>query len=82
MTDADDRYLRLPELVAYSTFSERQLRRFSQDPTHPLPLIRVGGRVVCKRSAFDTWLREHEAPTAARSVSRAHRLMLAARGNR
>jgi predicted DNA-binding transcriptional regulator AlpA len=58
--DEDDRYLRLPELVRYSSLSEKTLRRLMRDPVHPLPVHRIVGRTVVKRSEFDRWLNEHE----------------------
>lgn len=78
-----DRYVRLEELAAYSSLSPRTLRRYRDDPVHPLPSHRIGGSVLFKLSEFDAWLREHEARTGtARSSDRAYQIALAIRGHR
>lgn len=82
MNPDDDRYLRPEEMATYTSLSERQLRRFSQDTAHPLPVHRIGGRVLYKRSEFDQWLREHEDRQAPRAVDAAYHLALAVRGHR
>ena len=51
-----DRYLSLRELAIYSSLSERTLRGYLRSVDHPLPHFRVGGRVLIRRSAFDSWL--------------------------
>ena len=80
-TTTDDRYLRPQEMAEYSSFSVRQLQRLAADPHHPLPVHRVGGRVLYKRSEFDQWLREHEERAPARPSDRAYRIALAIRGH-
>lgn len=77
----DDRYLTLAEMTEYSTFSERTLRRLAGDPVHPLPVHRVGSRLLYKRSEFDQWLREHEERAPARPIDRAYKIALAIRGH-
>lgn len=56
----DDRYLRLSDLAAYSTLSIRTIRRYLAHATHPLPVHRIGGRVLVRKSEFDRWLCEHD----------------------
>jgi hypothetical protein len=64
--DDDDRYLRLSDLVRYSTLSIRTLRRYMHDAIDPLPVHRIGGCLLVKRSEFDAWLRRREQRDADR----------------
>lgn len=67
----DDRYLTWADLSEYSTLSVRQLQRYAADRDHPLPVHRLGARVLVRRSEFDYWLRDHEARlTPARHAAR------------
>jgi excisionase family DNA binding protein len=54
MQTEEDRYLTLSQLANYTTLSERTLRRALTAP-RPLPHVRVGSKVLVKRSAFDRW---------------------------
>jgi len=84
MSDDDDRYLRLPELAAYSTLSVRTLQRCIAAKVHPLPAHRLVGRaLVVKRSEFDQWVRERESGCgAARETPAASRVALDLAGYR
>jgi excisionase family DNA binding protein len=55
-TDDGDRYLNIRELSAYAGLSEPTLRRLQRDPILPLPVYRIGGRLLVKRSEFDAWV--------------------------
>jgi len=77
-----DRYVRLDELAAYSSLSERNLRRYRDAPVHPLPCHRIGGCVLFKLSEFDAWLAEHEQRTTTRTPDRAYQIALAIRGHK
>ena len=55
LTTAEDAYLSLPELAAYTGLSQRLLRTYLQDPTRPLPSYRFGARVLVRRTEFDAW---------------------------
>ena len=52
-----DPYLPLRALSGYCGLSVRTLREHLSDATHPLPCYRVGGKVLVRRSEFDTWVR-------------------------
>lgn len=54
-----DPYLTLRALASNSGLSVRKLRDCLDDPLHPLPHYRVGGRVLVRRSEFDTWIGRH-----------------------
>ena len=57
-----DPYLSLRALSSYSGLSVRTLRVYLADPIRPLPCYRVGGKLLVRRSEFDTWVaafREH-----------------------
>jgi hypothetical protein len=51
-----DPFLALRALASYSGISIRKLRDYLDDPAHPLPCYRVGGKIVVRRSEFDTWI--------------------------
>lgn len=61
--DPGDPYLPLRDLRAYSGISQRTLREYLKDPVHPLPHYRVvdGGKVLVRRSEFDTWIARFRA---------------------
>jgi len=52
-----DPYLSLKALASYSGLSVRKLREALTDPRHPLPCYRVGGKLLVRLSAFDSWMR-------------------------
>ena len=51
-----DPYLSLKALAGYSGLSVRKLHEHLRDPAHPLPCYRVGGKLLVRRSEFDTWI--------------------------
>jgi excisionase family DNA binding protein len=51
-----DPFLSLKALAAYSGLSVRKLRDCLDDPRHPLPHYRVGGKILVRRSEFDAWI--------------------------
>jgi hypothetical protein len=51
----EDAYFSLKRLVVYAGLSERTLRTYLQHPLHPLPSYKIGGRVLVRRSEFDSW---------------------------
>src|SRR5713101_4688081 len=51
-----DPFLSLRALAAYSGLSVRKLREYLDDPAHPLPCYRVGGKILVRRSEFDQWI--------------------------
>lgn len=50
-----DPFLSLQALATYSGLSRRKLRDYLADPAHPLPCYRIGGKIVVRRSEYDTW---------------------------
>jgi Helix-turn-helix domain len=51
-----DPFLSLKALASYACVSVRKLREYLDDMNHPLPHYRVGGKIVVRRSEFDTWI--------------------------
>ena len=51
-----DPYLSLRGLADYSGLSVRKLRDLINDPAHPLPCYRVGGKLLVRRSEYDAWV--------------------------
>lgn len=51
-----DPYLPLRALAGYCGLSVRKLRQYLDDPAHPLPAYRVGGKILIRRSEFDGWI--------------------------
>jgi Helix-turn-helix domain len=54
-----DPFLPLRALSAYSGISVRKLREYLDDPAHPLPSYRVGGKILVRRSEFDVWITQY-----------------------
>lgn len=50
-----DPYLSLRALAGYSGLSVRRLRTLLDDPGHPLPCFRIGGKILVRRSEYDAW---------------------------
>ena len=51
-----DPFLSLKALAGYSALTTRKLREHLDDPGHPLPHYRVGGKILVRRSEFDAWI--------------------------
>jgi hypothetical protein len=51
-----DPYLPLKALATYSGMCVRTLRDCLVDPFRPLPHYRYGGKILVRRSEFDTWI--------------------------
>jgi hypothetical protein len=51
-----DPYFSLKNLSAYSDLSVRTLRTLLSRPVNPLPHYRLDGKILIKKSEFDTWL--------------------------
>lgn len=49
----------LKGLTRYAAISERTLREWIHRGTNPLPAVRVGAKILVRRSTFDTWLESH-----------------------
>jgi excisionase family DNA binding protein len=43
----------------YACISERTLREWIHRPTDPLPAVRIGTKLLIRRSIFDRWLEAH-----------------------
>jgi len=56
-----DPFLSLRALASYSGLSVRKLRDCLEDPAHPLPCYRVGGKILVRRSEFDAWIARYRA---------------------
>ena len=54
-----DPFLSLKALAGYAGLSVRKLRQHLEDPGHPLPCYRVGGKILVRRSEFDGWMVRH-----------------------
>ena len=56
-----DPYLSLRGLAGYSGLSVRTLRGHLRDADRPLPVYKVGGKLLVRASEFDTWMAGHRA---------------------
>ena len=66
-----DPFLPLKSLAAYAGLSVRKLREYLDDPAHRLPSYKVGGKILVRRSEFDSWIeayRQHGRADVARIV--------------
>ena len=52
---SSDAYLSLKALAVYSGMSVRTLRGHLVDAGRPVPFFRIGGKILVRRSDFDTW---------------------------
>jgi excisionase family DNA binding protein len=52
----DREWFGLRELTRYSSVSERTLRGWISAPSDPLPAVKPGGKILVRRSDFDSWL--------------------------
>jgi hypothetical protein len=62
---ANDGYLTLRQLAAYSGLSARSLQRYVTALHRPIPHYRPGGphgKILVRRSAFDHWLAQWHYP--------------------
>lgn len=55
----------LTMLSAYAAISVRRLRDYLCDAFRPLPCFRVGGKILVRRSEFDTWMAQHRVKAAS-----------------
>ena len=53
-------WLDLRALQRYACISERTLRAWIHRPVDPLPAVRVGTKLLIRRSTFDAWLEAHK----------------------
>jgi excisionase family DNA binding protein len=53
-------WLDLKRLRQYACVSERTLREWIHRAVHPLPAVRVGCKILVRRSEFDRWLEAHQ----------------------
>jgi excisionase family DNA binding protein len=52
-------WLDLRRLTGYAAVSERTLRAWIHSPVEPLPAVRVGAKILVRKSDFDHWLEQH-----------------------
>ena len=52
-------WLDLKALTGYACVSERTLRESIHRPENPLPAVRVGTKLLVRRTSFDQWLENH-----------------------
>jgi len=64
-------WLGLKELSYYADISERTLRSWIHAPLDPLPAAKVRGKVLVRRSDFDSYLQQHQ-------IKRVHEINLEA----
>jgi excisionase family DNA binding protein len=55
----DREWLSLRELAEYAGVGERTLRRWLRRENDALPAVRVGGKILVRKSQFDEWLEHH-----------------------
>jgi excisionase family DNA binding protein len=52
-------WLSLQQLTEYAAVSDRTLRTWLHRGTDALPAVRVDGKILVRRSEFDSWLEHH-----------------------
>jgi len=53
-------WLDLKALQRHACVSERTIREWIHRPVDPLPAVRVGTKLLVRRSIFDRWLEAHQ----------------------
>jgi excisionase family DNA binding protein len=53
-------WLDLRSLQKYACVSDRTLREWIHRAVDPLPAVRVGSKILVRRSIFDRWLDAHQ----------------------
>jgi len=56
-------WMDLKTLQKYACISERTIREWIHRPGNPLPAVRVGTKILVRRSEFDRWLENHRLKT-------------------
>jgi excisionase family DNA binding protein len=56
-------WLDLKALAQYASVSERTMRQWIHRAANPLPAVRVGTKILVRRSTFDQWLESHRLET-------------------
>jgi excisionase family DNA binding protein len=52
-------WLDLRGLTMYAAVSKRTIREWLHRSLNPLPAVRVGTKILVRRSTFDAWLEKH-----------------------
>ena len=52
--------LSIPQLAKRLGLSEAKAYEMAQTNEYPFPIIRIGGRVMVSRRAYDAWLSEYD----------------------
>jgi excisionase family DNA binding protein len=52
-------WLSLRQITQYADVSERTVRAWVHASVEALPAVRVGGKILVRRSALDAWLERH-----------------------
>ena len=52
-------WLSLKQLTKYANVSDRTLRSWIRATTNPLPAAQVRGKILVRKTVFDTWLQNH-----------------------
>lgn len=64
-TRFDDAYFPLKDLASYSGLGLRTLRGYLHHSVSPLPHYRIGGKILVRRSEFDSWAKQFRRIEAA-----------------
>jgi excisionase family DNA binding protein len=57
-------WLDMKALTRYACVSERTVREWIHWSVDPLPAVRVGSKILVRKSRFDQWLENHRLKTA------------------
>jgi excisionase family DNA binding protein len=63
---ADMEWMDIKSVQRYACISERTLREWLHRSIRPLPAVRVGNKILIRRSVFDAWLESHPLLAADR----------------
>jgi hypothetical protein len=54
----EETYLSLRSLAVYANLSVRTLREYLTHPLHPLPHLKLPGKILVKKLDFDCWIEQ------------------------
>lgn len=57
-------WMDLKALTQYACVSERTVRGWIHRSENPLPAVRVGTKILIRKSVFDQWLESHRLESA------------------
>jgi hypothetical protein len=75
-------YLSLRDLATYSGLSIRTLRTLVRRSIDPLPCYKLPGKMLVRRSVFDTWIRRYASAVGVEGKAIVEAIVESVKGGR